>query len=54
MLEFISRTKLRNNTEELPFRIVGTSTETKNYFRVNLVVDSNIDFLMEIDRYSCD
>ena len=46
--------KIGNNTEETPFVIPDASTEPKNNLRVNLIIESEIAFLLEIDRYSCD
>ena len=54
MLEFISNKKLINNTEEAPFLITGASTEPENNLRANLIAESEIGFLLEIDPYSCD
>ena len=55
MLESISSTKIfKNNTEEAPFVIPNTSTETKKDLRVNTIVDSGIDILLEIERYYYD
>ena len=51
MLEFISSTKLGNNTEDAPFGIMGESTETNNNLRVKPIVESDIGFLLEIDQY---
>ena len=45
MLKFVSSTKLRNNTEEVPFGITGAATEHENNLRVKLIVESNIGFL---------
>ena len=42
MIEFISSTKLRNNTEEAPFRIPDVITEDENDLRVKPIVESNI------------
>ena len=54
MLESISGTQKRNNTEEAPFGIPGASTEPENDFRVKPIVESKIGFLFEIDRYYFD
>ena len=45
MVEFISRTKLRNNIEEAPFDIPGVSTEHDNNLRVKPIVEREILFL---------
>ena len=42
------------NTEDAPFGIPGASTELENDLRVKLIIDINIGFMLEIDRYSCD
>ena len=54
MIEFISSTKLRNNTIETPFGIPGDSTEHEIDLRVNPIVESKICFLLEIYQYSYD
>ena len=54
IIEFISSTKSRNNTEEAPFGILGASTEHENDLRVNIIVESEKTFLLQIERYSCD
>ena len=54
MIESISIKKIRNNTEEAPLGILGASTEPYNDLRVKLIVESEIGFLLEIDRYYCD
>ena len=54
MIEFISSTKLGNNTKEAPFGIPGAITEHKNDLRVNMIVESDTCFLLEMDRYYCD
>ena len=46
--------KLRSNTEEALFGIPGAITETKNDLRVKPIVESNIGFLLKVERYSCD
>ena len=53
MIKFISRTKIRNSTEEAPFGIPWASTGPNNYLRVNPIIEREIGFLLEIDRYSC-
>ena len=40
MIEYISSTKIRNNTEEDIFGIPGARTEPKNYLRVKSIVES--------------
>ena len=54
MLEYIYSTKIRNNIEEAPFGVTVTSTEPEYNFRVKLMVDIKIIFMVEIYRYSCD
>ena len=53
MLKFISSTNIINNTVEAPFGIPGARTEPKNDLRVKPIVESEIGFLLEINRYSC-
>ena len=53
MLESLSTTKIRNNTEKAPFGIPGGSTEPENYLRVKLRILKEIGFLLEIHLYSC-
>ena len=50
MFEYITITKIRNNTIEAPLGIPGTSTKGKNNFRVKLLIESDIGFLLEFDR----
>ena len=45
MLKYISRTKIKNNTEEAPFVIPGERTEPENYLRVKPIVEIKIGFL---------
>ena len=54
MLDSISSTQIRNNTEEAPFGIPGASTEPNNNLRANPIVESEIGFLLKIDWYSCE
>ena len=54
MLKCISSTYIRINTEESPFDITGVSTEPKNALSVKLIFESEIGFLLEIDRCLCD
>ena len=54
MFESNSRTKIRNNTVEIPFFIPGASNERQSDLRGNPIVESEIGFLLEFDRYSSD
>ena len=46
--------KTGNNTLKSSLGILSESTETKNNFRVKLIVESEICFLLNFDRYSSD
>ena len=46
MLKSISSTKIRNNTEEEPFGIPVAITESDNDLRINMIVESEIGFLL--------
>ena len=46
--------KIRNKTDESPFGIPGASNETEKNLRFKPVVESDIEFLLEIEWYSCD
>ena len=54
MFESISRTKKknRNKTVESPFVIPGVSNKQQINLRVKPIVESEIGFLLEFDRYS--
>ena len=54
MLEYISREKIRNNTEDAPLCIPRVSTEPGNDLKVKRIIDSDIVLQLEIYRYSCD
>ena len=54
MIKYISITKIRNNIVEAPFGIPGVSTENDKILRIKPIVESDIGFLLEIYRYSCD
>ena len=54
MIQYISRKKLRNNTENAPLGIQGADTEHKKNLRVKSVVEREILFLLEIDWYYCE
>ena len=45
---------MRNKAEEAPFGIPSAITEPKNNLRVKPIVESEIGFMLKIDRYSCD
>ena len=49
ILKHISRTKIRNNTEEAPFGIPGARTEADNNLMFEPIVERNITFLLGID-----
>ena len=44
--------KIRNNTLEVPFGILGVSTEPGNYLRTKPIVESEIGFMLGFNRYS--
>ena len=46
--------RIRNNTVEASFGILGVSNEPKNYLKANPIVESDIGFLLESDWYSSD
>ena len=54
VIEHISGKKIRNNTVEAPFVIPGVSTKWKSDLRFRPIVESEIGFLLEFDRYSND
>ena len=54
MIKCFHGTKIRNNTEEAPFGIPGASTEDNKNLKATPIIDNDISFLMEIDRYYCD
>ena len=45
---------IRNNTREAPSGILDASIEPNNDLKVKPIVESDIGFLLEIDRYSCE
>ena len=54
IIGFIFSAHFRNNTEEAPFGILGVITEHVNNLRVNMIVESEIGFLLEFNQYSGD
>ena len=54
MIKFILSTQNKYNTEKEPFGIWGVSTEHQNDLRVKTIVESEICFMLEIYRYSCE
>ena len=52
--QFIYSTKLRNNTEDAPFGILGARSEPMNDLNLQPIFEIDIGFLFLIDRYSCD
>ena len=44
--------KIRNNPLEASFNKLSASTEPENYLRIKSIVETEIDFLLEFDRYS--
>ena len=54
MFEFILVQKIINNTVEAPFGKTSVSTEQKNDSRVKPIVESNIGFMLEFEKYSSD
>ena len=46
--------KIINNTVEASFVIPGTSIEPENDLRFKAIVEGEIGFLLEFDRYSSD
>ena len=52
MIEPTYSKKIRNKEVETSFGIPCASTEPENDLRVKLIVDSNIGFLLEFNRYS--
>ena len=54
MFEYIPSTKIRNKTVEVPFVIMGAITEWQSDLRVKHIVESEIGFLLVLDRYSSD
>ena len=54
MISFISNKKLRNIAEEVPSGIPRASSNDENSFRVKPVIERNMCFLIEIERWSCD
>ena len=46
--------KIINSTLDAPFGIPGASTDPENDFRVKPIIESEIDFLLDFDRYSRD
>ena len=51
MLESIYSTKIRNNTVEATFDILGTSTEPENDLKLKPIVKSKIGFMLEFNRH---
>ena len=50
MIEYISSTKNKNNIEEAPFGIPGESTGHGNDLKFKTIIETEIGFLLEIDR----
>ena len=53
-IEFVYSSKILNNIEEAPLGIPKASTEEENHLRVKTIAESEIWFLFEFDRDSCD